>query len=338
MTEREFLDHLRNGEAAPLYLLHGEEQFLVERYASRLVDRLIPEEDRDFNLDIFQGSSCQGEEILNAALSYPIFARRRVVWIRHAEAISPDAAFQLIPYIDSPNPSTTVLFHAEKIDLRKTLFAELKKKGVTVEFKKPRESELGRFIVGEVRERGKKIHPDAVDLLALLVGTNLQEMAREIEKIVLHAGEKETIELSDVRSITSESRVETIFALTDAIGAKQVSPALKALSVLVRENTSLVYIVTMIIRYIRQLMTVRSFLDRGVKKSDRIAAQTGISPFVVGKLLPAALNFDSIELRRIYPLLLEADLDVKGGSPLPVLSVEQLVTKICGAVIGRREG
>jgi DNA polymerase-3 subunit delta len=279
--------------------------------------------------DLFQGSGSSGEEILNAALSLPMFAERRVVLIRHAESLSAETAQELLPYVESPNSSTTLIFQGEKVDLRKSLFAELKKRGVAVEFRKPREDDLGRFIVDEVRDRGKRIEPDAVDLLALLVGTNLQEMAREIEKIVLHAGQRDTVQVTDVKSVTPESRVETIFALTDALGSRRAPRALKALSILVRDNTSLVYVVTMIVRYMRQLLTVRALLDRGVTRSDRIAAETGFAPFVVGKLIPAARNFDSAELRRLYPLLLEADLNVKGGSPHPVLAVEQLVVKIC---------
>lgn len=329
MTEREFASHLETGEWAPLYLLHGEEQFLVERNASRLVDLMLRPEDRDFNLDRFHGSDCTGEEILNAALSLPVFSDRRVVWIRHAEALSSDTAQRLIPCVVSPNPSTSLIFQAEKVDLRKGLFTELKNRAVFVEFKRPREGDLARFIAAEARSQGKGIDQEAAELLALLVGPNLQELAGQIEKCALHAGEKKSIGVSDVKSVVTESRVETIFALTDAIGSRNTVQALKAYSLLVRENTSPVYVVTMIIRYVRQLLTVRSMIDRGVTKIDPLVSATGLSPFIIGKILPAARNFGLAELRGKYPLLLAADLNVKGGSPDPVLSVEQLIVGIC---------
>lgn len=329
MTEREFARHLETGEWAPLYLLHGDEQFLLERNASRLVDLIVRPEDRDFNLDRFHGSDCTGEEILNAALSLPVFAERRVVWVRHAEALPAETGQRLIPCVISPNPSTSLIFQAEKVDFRKSLFSELKNRAVVVEFRRPREGELAGFIAAEARLMGKGIDPEAVELLVLLVGPNLQELAAQIEKCALHAGGNRSIGVADVRSVATESRVETIFALTDAIGSRNVSQAFRAYSLLVRENTSPVYVVTMIIRYVRQLMAVRSMIDRGVTKTDQLVSATGFTPFVIGKLLPAARNFTLAELRERYPLLLAADLNVKGGSPDPVLSVEQLIVGLC---------
>lgn len=330
MTGREFEIHLAKTPPAPLYFLYGEEQFLIERYAQRLLDHLLPPQDRDFNLDRFQGGGCTGEEILTAALSLPLFSCQRVVWIRHAEELSSDAAQSLVSYMENPNPSTSIVLQAEKIDARRSHFVELKKRAVVVECKKPRDDELVGFIVAEARRLGKGIRPEAAELLALLVGPNFRELSAELEKALLHAGENGWVEVDDIRSVAAESRAETVFSLTDAIGERDVKRALKALSILERDGASPVYLVTMIVRYVRQLWLVRWMLEKGVTAVEQIAEKTGIKNFVVKKLLHAAKKSDAARIRKIYPLLLEADLQVKGGGCDPFLTIERLVVQLCG--------
>ena len=70
------------GEIAPLYFIYGEEEFLADRAVARLVEKLVAPEFKDFNYSTFYGKECRAEQILDTAMTLPMFAERRVILVK----------------------------------------------------------------------------------------------------------------------------------------------------------------------------------------------------------------------------------------------------------------
>lgn len=331
MTPREFTAHLKKGDFAPVYALFGDEPYLVERESRRFIECAVDQGFREFNLNTFYATESTGEEICEAALSLPMFAERRVVWVKRTDALSPRAQEILADYLQSPSPSTCLLLQAGKLDQRKKMFVELKKVGILVECKKLYENQIPDFISAEVTERGKKISPEAVELLCFLIGTNLQDLAGQIEKAVLYAGDRQIIAVDDIRAIVSDTKVDSIFDFTDALGMRNAGQALRFLHTVLRENNAPLYLLNMLVRHFRQLWLVRAALDKRILQPDAIAETTGIKVFVVRKMLPHAKNFTPSNLRELFRLFVETDQNLKGGSSMPLLVLERLILRICGS-------
>jgi DNA polymerase III subunit delta len=330
MTPREFSTHLAKGDFKPVYCLFGEESYLVDKETRRLIEAVVDPAFKDFNLSVYYATEAKGDEICEAALSLPMFAARRVVWIKRAESLSAAASEMLLDYLQNPSPSTCLVFQAGKLDQRKKLFLELKKQAVLVEGKKLYENQVPEFIVAEVKDRGKRISRDALELLAYLVGTNLQEVVAQVDKAILYVGERQEISADDVKAIVSDTKVDSIFEFTDAIGARQTDKALRCMHTILREKDAPLYVLNMIVRHFRQLWIVRSFLDRGTTNPDEIAKIGGLNPFVARKSIPQAKNFKPVQLSELFQEFLVTDLALKGGSGMPELVLERLVLKICG--------
>ncbi|HTP65576.1 MAG TPA: DNA polymerase III subunit delta, partial [Geobacteraceae bacterium] len=196
--------------------------------------------------------------------------------------------------------------------------------------------QLGPFIREEAATYGKKMEPAALEMLIYLVGNNLQELAAEIEKVATYVGARETIKGADIREIVSDTRVDSIFELTDALGGKDLAKALRNLSTILRDGEAPLMVLAMLTRHFRQLWKVRELCDRGMPATE-VGKAAGISPYFLKGIMEQARNYRRTEFRAIFERLYKTDLALKTSGGKPVGLMECLVMDICGKGAGRRE-
>jgi DNA polymerase-3 subunit delta len=329
MTAQEFEAKLRKGVIPAVCYLYGEESFLVDRATRLLLDRVIDPSLKDFNYNVFYGNESKGIDIADTAQTLPMFAERRAVLVKRAESLSASACEVLLPYIQNPAASTCLIFSGAKIDQRKKFFAELKKHGELVEFKRLYDNKLSPFIQSEATVHGKPIEPAAADLLSFLIGNNLQELTSQIEKLVVFAGSRPRITLEDVRAVASSSKAFTVFELARYLCARDLPNTLKSLDTLFRNGEETPMMIGALSRHFRQLWRVRELLDRKSAKPD-IAREVGINPYFLDDMITQARKFGRVELRIIFTELYRCDLASKTGGGQPYTLMHGLVVGICG--------
>lgn len=329
MKTEEFDKAVSKGILGPLYYLHGDEPYLIERGVKRILDRVLSPDFRDFNLNIFYGNECRGPEVVESAQTLPMFVERRVVLVRKSEALSVAALEVIAEYAENPCPSTCLVFQGGKIDQRKKFFTLLKKQDALVEFKRLFESQVGAFIRTEVAENGKKIEGAAVDFLGSLVGTNLQELSSQLEKLLVYVGERPGITLADVRQIVSDTKVDSVFELANALGERNVTKALRSLHTILRDGEAPLMVLAMVTRHFRQLWLVREQQSRRVSPPE-ISKATGINPYFLKGIMEQARNFAPADFVRIFEIFYAADGTLKsGGGKQGGYVMECLVIDIC---------
>jgi DNA polymerase-3 subunit delta len=79
---KDLIGEIQRGKISPVYLLHGEETYLIEDTLAEMIEILAPKNVRDFNLDVFSDSNVSVNEILSMADTYPVMAERRVVVVK----------------------------------------------------------------------------------------------------------------------------------------------------------------------------------------------------------------------------------------------------------------
>lgn len=329
MKPEEFRRAVEKGDIGPLYYLCGDEPFLVEKGVKELSARMVAADFRDFNLNVFYGRECRGAEVVDAAQTLPMFSDRRMVLVKDAERLSAEALDIIGRYLANPCPSTCLLFQGEKPDQRKKFFVEFKKKGVLVEFKRPYENQLPAFIRDEAGRNNKKVEPAAMELLVGLIGNNLQELASQIEKIATYAAGRSSITLDDVRAVASDSRADSIFDLTNALGGKDLASALKSLDTLLGDGEAPLFILHMITRHFRQIWMVRELLDRRTPAAE-IGKSLRINPYFLEGTISQAKRFSGSVLKGIFDRFFETDLALKSSGGKPDILMERLVMGICG--------
>lgn len=192
ITYEEIVRNLKNRVYAPVYFLMGEEDYYIDRIAEYIVDTVLNETEKEFNLSIIYGSDTDLPSIINTARRYPMMSDHQVVVIKEAQNLRnwDDLSF----YLQKPMPSTilVICYKHGTLDRRKKVTAEIEKSGVLFESKKLKEAQLPGFISSYLKRKKVDIEPKAAELIAEFVGTDLNRMAGELEKLIitLPAGER----------------------------------------------------------------------------------------------------------------------------------------------------
>lgn len=327
MTPAELNKMLDERHFPPLLLLHGEEGFLLERAQHRVRDLAIPPECRDFNFHVFQGREVKGDSILDAARTLPVFNSRRLVLVKDIQH-SPAAELEtLLGYLQDPSPETILLLTADKIDARRKFFQEFKKRGEIVEFKRPYDNQIPAFVREQARSAGFALTEEAMALFCRRVGNNLQEIHGELSKLFSYLGEKKLADVSDVGAVVSDTRVENVFELTNALGDRKAGEALRVLERLLGEGDAPLVILTMMVRHFRNLWKISELLGRREGKGE-IAKRVGVNPYFIEALIGQARRFTPEQYQRIFEKFLSVDLALKSSGAHPSALLEELVLEI----------
>jgi len=319
-----------SGARSAFYLLHGEEDFEREETCSWLIETLAPEQTRDFNLDVFRGDKLELRDFLQVYSAYPMMASHRVVVLRDSEKLSAETLGGLVEVVDSPLETTVLIAVGGKVDLRRKFFQQLVKKGCAVDFKIPYDNQIPQWIQRYSRRKGVNIEAEGADLLNLLVGSNLRELASEIEKLQTYLGDGVPISRQAVEKGVGATRNTSIFELTDAIGERNRPKALALLQEVLDHGEAPSRVIAMLCRHFQLLLRAQSLMKKGDLGRDIMARELGISPFFLGNYLNQARNFPNLGLWGGMGALLQTDSRLKSqGRRLERLTMDLLVERLC---------
>ena len=70
---------------SPLYVLMGEEPFFIDQITELLMNTVLPEGERDFNMMVLYGADVDGTDVLNAARRFPMMSDYQLVVVKEAQ-------------------------------------------------------------------------------------------------------------------------------------------------------------------------------------------------------------------------------------------------------------
>jgi len=320
---------VEGGKRFPFYLLHGEEDFERDAACSWLMEVLAPDQAWDFNVDVFNGDDLDFRDVLSVYASYPMIASHRLVVLKACEKLSGEICKGLEGTVQSPVDTTALIAVGGKVDMRRSFFQGLAEKGRAVEFRVPYDNQVPQWIQRHARRRELAVEPEAVDLLRLYVGTNLRELASEIDKLSTFVGEGGRITREAVEQVVGASRSTSIFEFTDAIGVRDRRKALEFLHRLLDQGEQPARAVAMIARHFHLLLAAQRLMEQSLPR-DRMAGQLGISPYFLKSYLDQARRYPGPELWTGLGALLEADSRLKSlGRRQERLVMDLLIQRLC---------
>ena len=313
VTYEEIVRNLRNKVYAPVYFLMGEEDYYIDRISDYIIDTVLTDTEKEFNLTVLYGSDTDIATIINAAKRYPMMSKYQVVAVREAQALR--NLDELVYYLQKPLESTILVmcYKHGALDRRKKLVAELEKAGVLFESKKLKDAQLPGFITSYLKRKQVEIEPKASEMMAEFVGTDLNRMAGELEKLVitLPAGQRRITPEKIERNI-GISKDYNNFELRNALIEKDVLKANRIIKYFEEnpKNNPLQVTLAVLFNFFANLMLVYYAPD----KSDRgIAAHLGLrSPWQAKDYENAMKRYTGVKVMQIVGAIRQCDAKSKG--------------------------
>lgn len=327
MTADELYRRLRSNQVPELIFLCGQEQYLVQRAARSVRHVVLSDEKDDFNDNQFYGKETTASLILEAAMTYPVFAEKRLVTIKDAHQLSATELEKILPYLQNPVPETCLLFIADKIDNRRKFFQQFKKYGALVEFKVLSDREIPQYVRNALNQNDVKISADGLDLFSSMVGNNLHEVHTELDKLLTYIGTATLIDVKDVQAVVSRGRAENVFELGNAVGRGDMAKALSLIMRLGAAGEAPLKILSLLVRHFRQLWKVRELQVQKYPVKE-IAKVAGVPFFVVDGLIQQGKKFSRKDFLYAHELFLETDLAMKSSGADAGALLESLILSL----------
>lgn len=312
---------LRAGRFAPVYLLVGSksgqidmtEPYYIDKIADYIAENALKPEERDFNQDIIFGADMNASDVVDLAKGYPMMSQRRVVIVKEAQAMR--SLEPIEKYVENPVGTTILVICHKSGSLKgKKILTKAAQTGVVLECKKKYDYELPPFIENYVREKGASIDSKAVAMIAENVGSDLNRLTSELDKLFI------TLPRDDMR-ITPDivekqigvSKEYNLYELTDAVVHKDVLKANKIVSYFSKnpDAGSVYSVLPSLFRLFQTVMVAYYAPDR--KNATALAKYLGLAyPRMVNDYMTTMRNYSGKKVLDIISKIRETDERSKG--------------------------
>lgn len=315
-------EDIKTGNFKHVYLLYGEETYLVRQYRDRLKAALTVPGD-NMNTSVFEGKDINVKELIDLSETLPFFAERRVLFVENSGFFKKSTE-DLADYMGELPETSYFIFTEEEVDKRGKLYKQVKKNGSVVEFKRQTESVLMQWILSRLKKENKKITRPVMELFLSKTGNDMELIEQELEKLLCYTLEKEVIEETDVEIICSNQITGKIFEMVDAIAGKEQKKALDLYYDLLTLKEPPMRILFLVVRQFQILMQLRTMADKGFDYK-HMAAKAGVPEFAVRKYLGQARKFTPKQLIQAVKDGVQAEENVKTGHMVDRLAVELFI-------------
>lgn len=315
---------IKMGQLKNVYLLYGTEDYLKRQYRDKLKHALV-EPDDTMNFSAYEGKDINPKELIDLSETLPFFKEKRMILVENSGFFK-NSCDDLAEYMSQVPESTCFVFVEEEVDKRSKLFKAATRAGSAVEFETPKEDMLIRWILGRIQREGKKITQSVMQLFLSKTGSDMENIDKELEKLICYTLDKTEISAADVEAICTGQTENKIFEMIDAISAKNQKKALDLYYDLLALKEAPMRILFLIARQFQNLLLIKSMSAKGYPAVS-IAKTAGMPSFAVQKNLRQAGAFKINQLKEAIEDFGQAEEDVKTGRMADQLAVELLIVK-----------
>jgi DNA polymerase-3 subunit delta len=310
----------------PFYLLLGSEGALADRALAKLLAQCKEE---SAEITSIAASEASVGDIADA-LAPSLFSERRALVIKDLQDLPEDSKEEVTRYLDSPDPTMTVIFIHKGGVKGKALLDAIKKAKPEIiacdAIKK--EADKESFVRDLFLDAGRKATPGAIKALVGALGNDMRELQQAVSQISLDAPAG-TIDEQLVDKF-HQGRIETTgFDVADATLEGNLPIALITLRSALETGTDPVMVTSAIASSLRSMAKV-SGASRGAK-SFELAGQLGMAPWQIDKARRQLQSWTPRGIASAVIAIAQADADVKGASSDPIYALEKALRTITAA-------
>lgn len=339
MTIENLEKELKEGKLSSLYLLYGEELFLIENNLKK-IKTLFGECVKGINYILIDEQNVSEiiSDIETPSFGYEkklIIARNTGLFKKETKKKSGDSSKlkdKITQYINENikiiNESVILVFIEEEADNKSELYKAIEKNGIVckVDFQKPIQIEQRIKTICN----GYKVQIDSQTIKYFIecCGTNMQDLINEIRKLIEYAGTNGTIKKEDIDKLSIKKLESVIFDLTDDLGKKDITGSLQVLKNLIYAKEPLAKILITLYNHFKKLYITKMALNT----NKDLASSLNLKPnqiFLTTKYKVQSKFFTEKDLRNIIQELCDLDYNFKSGKIDLQVGLETVLCRYC---------
>ncbi|MDO5015879.1 MAG: DNA polymerase III subunit delta [Eubacteriales bacterium] len=326
---RAWRKQIEAGETASLYLISGEETYLIDHGLKLLSQQLINPATATLD-QVTLRENIDYNRLLDEIETVPFMSERRLILVYNSDlfnnqkgATADKQAF-LSALAGCEQANFCLCLIESKLDRRQKKSFQLWQAagGFEVQVDKETSNSLMAWLNQYFSGKGLKLQQNAAQSLILRCDSYMGQILAEADKLAnfcAYAGQ-DHIDMELLDLCCREDLQGNIFQLTDAVSAKNIGLALTILDKLLKQNEPCILILFMLSRHFRQLLAAKD-----AHNASDLASGLRVPPFVAKRLLNQARNFSYRDLIDLCRSSYQADKAIKTGAIEERLALELLV-------------
>jgi DNA polymerase-3 subunit delta len=290
----------------------GSDSWLADQALETLLQETVGG-DRDQSVQAFRGDETTWTRVVEAARMGSLFAPRRAVVVRQADALKGDGE-EALAWMEDPSPQTALVLLAVKPDKRRAPWKRLLDKAAVVSADPPKGRALRAYVTDQVRRRKLALADEGLEELLERVGQDLRRLMGELDKLAAFAsGQKGALSAEDVAAVLGKGLAQPLYKLADAIAARRTGRALELLESALDDGEPALKVLSTLHRALRQVRGARALREARASR-EQVISRLGLLPFKVNDVLEASRAWTDAELGQAMAALDRADRRIKSGA------------------------
>ena len=330
---------LNTGKLRSIYLLYGEELFLLENSLKK-IKHLFGECIKGINYINVDDTNISG---LIGDIETPAFGfEKKLIIVRNSGILKKEGKRKnaemekirgrLVDYINENmqiiNDSVILVIVEEDADTKQELYKLIDKIGAICNFEAQKPFQIENRLKIICNQYKVQVDSNTLKYLIECCGTNMQDLINEIRKLIEYAGTGGKIEKQDVDKLAIKKLESIIFDLTDNLGKKETQKALEVLKNLIYNKEPLQKILITLYNHFKKLY-ITKFAQ---KYNKEITTSLNLKPnqtFLVNKYKTQAKYFTLVELKNILQEFRDLDYNSKNGLIDLQVGLETILCRYC---------
>lgn len=322
MKVEELEKELKQGVLHSIYLLYGEERFLIDNSIKK-IKSLFGELLKGINYVLIDESNisqiisdietpCFGfEKKLIIAKNTGLFKKDLKKKTKPEDILKEKLVDYINENIDIINQSVILVFVEQ--DVEKNYLVEcIEKNGIVCNFEYQKQPQIIARLKSITNAYKVNVDESTLAFFIESCGTDMQDLINEIRKLIEYVGAGGTIKKEHVDILCTKKVESVIFDLTDRLGQKNTKSAIEVLRSLILAKEPIQVILINLYNHFKKLYLVKI----AIKNDLDITVSLNLKPnqkFLVGKYRKQSDYFKEKELRNILQQLRDLDYKYKVG-------------------------
>jgi DNA polymerase-3 subunit delta len=322
---------------APVTLLKGDDEVVLRDAVRLLVDELVGAEDRSLVVEEVEITSSSDDDtardpiltLVDAAQTPPFLTEFRVVLARVVDKRERnDQVAALVDYLSDPLPSTRLVLEWRTGKVPKALLEAITRAGGEQVDTSPGRK-VAEWVQQHLAEAGLKVDAEARQRLVTWVGDEPSRLLGLIDLLRSTFGAGTKLGVEEIEPFLGDDGGVPPWDLTDAIDRGDRTAALELLQRMIGQGERHPFqVLATLHSHLARVLRLDGADVTGEKQAAELLGLKG-STFPARKALGQARKLGHDRIVRMFALLAEADLDLRGGKAWPDhLVLEVLVARL----------
>lgn len=289
----------------------GEDKKVIDFNMFNILDKIDYD---DNNKIIYDMKLNKFMDVIEEASMVSLFSRIKVIIVNNfvLDNLSNEELDYLEKFVNSKNSDVYIILICDKVDARKKSYKLFKDNFSIIEADKSNEGDLSRYIIDRIKDNGYKIDNYNVEYLLSKIGTDINNINNELDKLFIYKSDNKNINREDIDLLVFNNIDNVIYEFTNAILDNNIDKVKLMYDKFMLDNVGVDYLISTIAGSLRVSLIIKLLNNKNMTNSE-IAKVIGKKEFFVKKSLDRLYRYTVNDLENYIVNLAIIDRDLKNG-------------------------